>query len=49
MKNILLGGAVDHTSTTIAHVAEVAFLLANFPADAHAGQSLVVSHEWFVE
>ena len=49
IKNIMLGGTVDHTFTTIADVAEGALLFASFPTNALTGQSLVVSHGWFME
>jgi 3-hydroxybutyrate dehydrogenase len=49
VKNIMLGGTVDHTFTTIEDVAEVALLFASFPTNALTGQSLVVSHGWFME
>ena len=49
VKKIMLGGTVDHTFTTIEDVAEVALLFASFPTNALTGQSLVVSHGWFME
>lgn len=49
VKRIMLGGTVDQTFTTIADVAEVAFLFAAFPTNALTGQSLIVSHGWFME
>jgi 3-hydroxybutyrate dehydrogenase len=49
VKKIMLGGTVDGEFTTIADVAEVAFLFAAFPTNALTGQSLVVSHGWFME
>jgi len=47
--NIMLGGTVDKEFTTIGDVAEVALLFASFPTNALTGQSLVVSHGWFME
>ncbi len=47
--NIMLGGTVDKEFTTIDDVAEVALLFASFPTNALTGQSLVVSHGWFME
>ncbi len=49
IRNIMLGGTVDHTFTTIEDVAEVALLFASFPTNALTGQSLLVSHGWFME
>jgi 3-hydroxybutyrate dehydrogenase len=49
VKKIMLGGTVDHEFTTIEDVAEIAFLFAAFPTNALTGQSLVVSHGWFME
>jgi 3-hydroxybutyrate dehydrogenase len=49
VKKIMLGGTVDGEFTTIDDVAEVAFLFAAFPTNALTGQSLVVSHGWFME
>ena len=49
VKTIMLGGTVDHTFTTIEDVAEVALLFASFRTNALTGQSLVVSHGWFME
>jgi 3-hydroxybutyrate dehydrogenase len=49
VKKIMLGGTVDGEFTTIADVAEIAFTFAAFPTNALTGQSLVVSHGWFME
>jgi 3-hydroxybutyrate dehydrogenase len=49
VKKIMLGGTVDGEFTTIEDVAEVAYLFAAFPTNALTGQSLVVSHGWFME
>jgi 3-hydroxybutyrate dehydrogenase len=49
VNTIMLGGTVDHQFTTIEDVAEVALLFASFPTNALTGQSLVVSHGWFME
>ena len=49
VKKIMLGGTVDGEFTTIDDVAEIAFLFAAFPTNALTGQSLVVSHGWFME
>lgn len=49
VKKIMLGGTVDGEFTTIEDVAEIAFTFAAFPTNALTGQSLVVSHGWFME
>jgi 3-hydroxybutyrate dehydrogenase len=49
VKKIMLGGTVDGEFTTVEDVAEVAFTFAAFPTNALTGQSLVVSHGWFME
>ena len=49
VKKIMLGGTVDGEFTTPEDVAEVAFAFAAFPTNALTGQSLVVSHGWFME
>ena len=45
---IMLGETVDHTFTTIEDVAELALLFAAFPTNALTGQSVVVSHGWYM-
>jgi len=49
VEKIMLGQTVDQVFTTIQDVAEVALLFASFPSNALTGQSLVVSHGWFME
>ena len=49
VKRVMLGGTVDHEFTTVEDVAEIAFLFAAFPTNALTGQSLIVSHGWFME
>jgi len=49
VERIMLGGTVDKEFTTVEDVAEVALLFASFPTNALTGQSLVVSHGWFME
>jgi 3-hydroxybutyrate dehydrogenase len=49
IKKIMLGQTVDGEFTTINDVAEVALLFAGFETNALTGQSLVVSHGWFME
>ncbi len=48
VNEIMLGETVDGEFTTIEDVAEVALLFASFPTNALTGQSLVVSHGWFM-
>ena len=45
---VMLGETVDQEFTTIADVAEVAHVFASFPTNALTGQSLVVSHGWYM-
>ena len=49
VNKIMLGETVDQEFTTIEDVAEVALLFAAFPTNALTGQSLVVSHGWFMD
>ena len=49
VKNVMLKETVDGEFTTTADVAEVALLFASFPSSALTGQSLVVSHGWFMQ
>jgi len=49
IKNVMLKETVDGEFTTVADVAEVALLFASFPSSALTGQSLVVSHGWFMQ
>jgi 3-hydroxybutyrate dehydrogenase len=49
VKRIMLGGTVDGEFTTVEDVAEIALLFAAFPNNALTGQSLIVSHGWFME
>ena len=46
---IMLGGTVDKEFTTIEDVAEIAWVFAAFPTNALTGQSLVVSHGWYMD
>jgi 3-hydroxybutyrate dehydrogenase len=46
IRNVMLGGTVDHEFTTLEDVAEIAYLFAAFPSNALTGQSLNVSHGW---
>ena len=49
IKKIMLKDTVDGEFTTFEDVAEVALLFAGFPSNALTGQSLVVSHGWFMQ
>ena len=49
VKKVMLKDTVDGEFTTVADVAEVALLFASFPSNALTGQSLVVSHGWFMQ
>jgi 3-hydroxybutyrate dehydrogenase len=49
VERIMLGGTVDKQFTTVEDVAEIALLFAAFPTNALTGQSLVVSHGWYME
>ena len=49
IRKVMLKETVDGEFTTIADVAETALFLAAFPTNALTGQSLVVSHGWFMQ
>jgi len=49
VKNVMLKETVDGQFTTLDDVAEVALLFAAFPSNALTGQSLVVSHGWYMQ
>ena len=49
IRNVMLKDTVDGQFTTLEDVAEVALLFAAFPSNALTGQSLVVSHGWFMQ
>ena len=49
IKTVMLKETVDGEFTTVAEVAEVALFFASFPSSALTGQSLIVSHGWFME
>lgn len=48
VNDIMLSGTVDKEFTTVEDVAEVAYVFAAFPTNALTGQSMVVSHGWFM-
>ncbi|HEX8987485.1 MAG TPA: 3-hydroxybutyrate dehydrogenase [Rhodocyclaceae bacterium] len=49
VKKVMLKETVDGEFTSAADVASVALLFAAFPSNALTGQSLVVSHGWFMQ
>lgn len=49
VKKVMLGKTVDGEFTTVEDVAEVAWMFAAFPTNALTGQSMIVSHGWFME
>ena len=48
IKQVMLGNTVDGEFTTADDVAEVALLFAGFETNALTGQSVVVSHGWYM-
>jgi 3-hydroxybutyrate dehydrogenase len=46
---VMLKDTVDHEFTTVDDVAQTALFLAAFSSNALTGQSIVVSHGWFME
>lgn len=49
IRTVMLKDTVDGEFTTTADVAQVALMFASFPSNALTGQSLVVSHGWFMQ
>jgi 3-hydroxybutyrate dehydrogenase len=49
IKNVMLKETVDGEFTTVQDVAAAALFFASFPTNALTGQSLIVSHGWFME
>ena len=49
IKTVMLKETVDGEFTTVADVAAVAVFFADFESNALTGQSLVVSHGWFMQ
>jgi 3-hydroxybutyrate dehydrogenase len=49
IKTVMLKETVDGEFTTLADVAEATLFFAAFPTNALTGQSLVVSHGWFMQ
>ncbi len=48
VKKVMLGNTVDQQFTTVEDIAEVALTLAGFETSALTGQSIVVSHGWYM-
>jgi 3-hydroxybutyrate dehydrogenase len=48
VKKVMLGETVDGEFTTVEDVAELALLFAGFETNALTGQSIVVSHGWYM-
>jgi 3-hydroxybutyrate dehydrogenase len=49
IKNVMLRETVDGEFTTVQDVAETALFFAAFETNALTGQSLIVSHGWFMQ
>jgi 3-hydroxybutyrate dehydrogenase len=49
IKNVMLKETVDGEFTTVDDVAQATLFLASFGSNALTGQSLIVSHGWFME
>ena len=49
IKNVMLKDTVDGEFTKVEDVAEAALFFAAFNSNALTGQSLIVSHGWFIE
>lgn len=49
IRNVMLKETVDGEFTTVDDVAQTALFLASFPTNALTGQSIVVSHGWFMQ
>ena len=49
IKTVMLKDTVDGEFTTTQDVAQTALWLASFPSTALSGQSIVVSHGWFMQ
>jgi 3-hydroxybutyrate dehydrogenase len=49
IRNVMLKETVDGEFTTVDDVAQTALFFAAFPTNALTGQSLVVSHGWFMQ
>jgi 3-hydroxybutyrate dehydrogenase len=49
VNDVMLKDTVDGEFSTLDDIAETAVFLAAFPTNALTGQSIVVSHGWFME
>jgi 3-hydroxybutyrate dehydrogenase len=49
IRQVMLKETVDGEFTTVEEVAEAALFFASFESNALTGQSLVVSHGWFMQ
>jgi 3-hydroxybutyrate dehydrogenase len=49
VKNVMLKDTVDGVFTTVEDIAQTALYLATFPSAALTGQSIVVSHGWYMQ
>ncbi len=49
VKNVMLKDTVDGEFTTVEGIGEAALFFAAFESNALTGQSLVVSHGWFMQ
>jgi len=49
IKNVMLKDTVDGVFTTVEDIAQTALFLAAFPSAALTGQSMVVSHGWYMQ
>ena len=49
IRTVMLKSTVDGEFTTVDDVAKTAIFIAGFPTNALTGQSIVVSHGWFME
>jgi 3-hydroxybutyrate dehydrogenase len=49
IKNVMLKDTVDGEFTTVQDVAQTAIFLAAFPTNALTGQSITVSHGWYMQ
>ncbi|WP_426701340.1 3-hydroxybutyrate dehydrogenase [Rhodanobacter sp. Col0626] len=49
IRNVMLKDTVDGVFTTVEDIAQTALYLATFPSAALTGQSIVVSHGWFMQ
>jgi 3-hydroxybutyrate dehydrogenase len=49
VSDVMLKDTVDGVFTTVEDIAQTALFLATFPSAALTGQSVVVSHGWFMQ